>query len=75
MQIAGQQEPLPAQRICPAIAAGTEPSLVILLELMADRTDADQRPANFKRCDESGVAERDDQFALPVVHRAGGFAA
>jgi hypothetical protein len=41
---------------------------------MANGADADNLAADFKRGNESGAFEGDDQFALPVVHGASGLA-
>ena len=41
---------------------------------MANGTDADHLAADFKRSNESGASEGDDQFALLVVHGASGLA-
>jgi hypothetical protein len=41
---------------------------------MANGTDADNLAADFKRGNESGASEGDDQFTLPVVHGASGLA-
>lgn len=48
--------------------------MAILLQLMPNGTDADNLAADFKRGNESGASEGDDQFALLVVHGASGLA-
>jgi hypothetical protein len=58
-----------------AMTDGADRSVVVLLELMPYGTDADHLFADFERRYESGAAERDDQFALLVVHGASGLAA
>jgi len=46
--------------------------VVVLLKLMANGTDTDNLAADFKRGNESGASEGDDQFALLVIHGASG---
>lgn len=62
------------ERTSQPIADGFDRSAVVLLELMANCTDANNVTADFKRGNESGAPERNNQFALLVVSGASGLA-
>lgn len=60
---------------CRAVGPTRSGSVVILLQLMANGTDADHLATDLKGCDEPGAPKGNDQLTLRVIQGAGGPAA